>query len=277
MPGLIEQNLGTSNQSVYTADTEAFDPTLRTVDAPTETVAGQLHSLLSSGNPYVERAKSGARETANQRGLLNTSMAAGAGEAAAIDAALPIASADANVYGTASRENQGYTNTAGQFNAGAKNTAGLQSAQAANTSLLATQQAGSDVALQTLKGQQATDLANIEAQSKNLMQANASAGLMSQQTAKNITDILNDPNTSVEQKQSAVDHQKALLKTQLAIAGAIAGIDLLGLVDFTAFPAVPGKTNDDVQRAADEKFERQVQDEVEKRGGGPSSRVDDNE
>ena len=242
MPGLIEQNLGTSNQSVYTADTEAFDPTLRTVDAPTETVAGQLHSLLSSGNPYVERAKSGARDTANQRGLLNTSMAAGAGEAAAIDAALPIASADANVYGTASRENQGYTNTAGQFNAGAKNTASLQGSAAANTSLLSAQTAGQDVELQTLKGNQAKELADIEAKYKNTTQSSASATALFSQVSKNIADILNDPNTSAEQKQSAVDFQRNMLEMQLIIIGELANIDLVDLLDFSALPAVPVPT-----------------------------------
>lgn len=143
MPGLIENNLSPVQSKIYQADTEDYDPTLRDVDAPTETVAGQLHSLLSSGSPYLERAKAGARETANSRGLLNSSMAAGAGEAAAIDAALPIASADANIYNTKSRDNQGYSNTAGQFNAGAKNTSNLQAATAANTR-----------SLQTLAGQQ---------------------------------------------------------------------------------------------------------------------------
>jgi len=236
MPGLIENQIGTGNQSVVTADTEAYDPTLRSVDAPTETVAGQLHSLLSSGNPYVERAKSGARETANQRGLLNTSMAAGAGEAAAIDAALPIASADANVYGTASRENQGYTNTAGQFNAGAKNTAGLQGAAAANTSLLSAQNSGQEVVLQTLKGNQAKELADIEAQYKNTTQSSASATALFAQVSKNISDILNDPNTSTEQKQSAVDRQTNILEMQLIIIGELANIDLVGLLDFSVLP-----------------------------------------
>ena len=175
-------------------------------------------------------------QTANRRGLLNTSMAAGAGEAAAIDAALPIASADANVYGTASRENQGFSNTAGQFNAGSKNTANLQGAAAANTSLLSEQQAGQEIGLQTLKGTQAKELADIEAQYKNTTQSSASATALFSQVSKNIADIMNDPNTSAEQKQAAVDHQRNLLQSQLAIIGGIAGIDLAGLLDFSDTP-----------------------------------------
>lgn len=71
------------------------------IDANTETVAGQMDTLLSAGSPYITRARTSAAQYANRRGLLNSSIAAGAGEAAAIDAALPIASQDAATYGRA--------------------------------------------------------------------------------------------------------------------------------------------------------------------------------
>ncbi len=234
---------------------DEYDATTRDVDAPTETVAGQMDALLKSGSPYIERAKAGAAQTANARGLLNSSMAAGAGEAAAIDAALPIASADAAAYGTAARENQGYTNTAGQFNAAARNTSNLQTqATTAQKGIIETQataqsrlqkeasdqkiaqlvQAGQiDQALQEVKGQQATELASIEAQYKQLMQSSASAATVFQQVSKNINDILNDPNTSVEQKQAAVSNQTAMLQSSMSVIGATANVDLAGLLDFS--------------------------------------------
>jgi len=269
MAGIIGQTIA-NNQPVYGAETDDYNETTRTVDSGTETVAGQLSSLLASGNPYLERAKSGAAQTANSRGLLNTSMAAGAGEAAAIDAALPIASADANTYTTASRENQGFKNTADQFNAGAKNASNAATAGAANTSLLSGQQAEQqrvlaaqsgqiqstlqgeaaqqkiaqliqsgqlDQALQTLKGTQATTLANIEAGYKDLMQTSASASTFFTQSSKNINDILADPNTSVEQKQSAVNTQTNLLQSAMTVIGAIANVDLAGLLDFSGAAA----------------------------------------
>ena len=65
------------------------------------TVSGQLQTLLGAESPYIERARTRAKQYANRRGVMNSSIAAGAGEAAAIDAALPIASQDAD---TASRE-----------------------------------------------------------------------------------------------------------------------------------------------------------------------------
>lgn len=234
MAGLIANALTPppNNQQVYGADTTAVDPTLRTVDAGKETVSGQLNTLLSSGSPYVERAKAGALETANSRGLINSSMAAGAGEAAAIDAAMPIATADANVYGTVAGTNQTTTNAAKTFNAGATNTSNLQTAQAANTSGLQAQAGEIQTGLQELKGTQATQLANIEAQYKELMQTSASASSTFSQTSKNINDILNDPNTSVAQKQNALNNQSSLLQSSMSIIGAIANVDLTGLLNF---------------------------------------------
>ena len=60
-------------------------------------VSGRLKGLLSEDSPYIDRARTSARQAANRRGLMNSSIAAGAGEAAAIDAALPIAQADAGI------------------------------------------------------------------------------------------------------------------------------------------------------------------------------------
>ena len=60
-------------------------------------VSGRLKGLLSSRSPYMQRARTRATQLANRRGLMSSSIAAGAGEAAAIDAALPIAQADAAI------------------------------------------------------------------------------------------------------------------------------------------------------------------------------------
>jgi len=65
-----------------------------------QTVEDRMQEILESDNPYVQRARQQASEAAAERGLLNTSMAAQAGEAAAIDAAMDIAKQDsAQSYG----------------------------------------------------------------------------------------------------------------------------------------------------------------------------------
>jgi hypothetical protein len=153
MPGLISNAIDTTNPNVVQgALTSNYDATTRTVDPKTQTVAGQLNDLLSSGSPYLESAKAGALQAGNARGLLNSSMTASAGQKAAIDAALPIATADANTYNTTAAQNQAFQNTAGQFNAGAANTSNLQASQAANQ---ATLQATAGTQQQTLQAQKA--------------------------------------------------------------------------------------------------------------------------
>lgn len=70
------------------------DPSKWTTD-PTQTVAGQINSLTDPNSPLIAQARARAAQTSNARGLLNSSMAATAGESAAYDAAMPIAQADA--------------------------------------------------------------------------------------------------------------------------------------------------------------------------------------
>jgi len=245
--------------------------TLGTVNQPTDTVAGQMDTLLSKDNPYIERARAKAAEVANSRGLLNSSMAAGAGEAAAIDAALPIASADANIYSTQRLTNQGAQNQFGLQAAGgdiaaraavlqAQLQTGLIGEQGAQTRMTAAQQdaAQKELAtlqgqiqsgqiaqqgqiqqnLQLLKGDQANAVAQIEANYKMLMQTSASASTMFSDISKTIGAIMNDPNTTAEQKQNAVNNQIALLNAQLSVLGGINNLDLGGLLDFTSLSNV---------------------------------------
>jgi hypothetical protein len=81
-------------------------------------VSKQLTGLLKADSPMLTQARTNAKKAANRRGLLNSSIAAGAGEAAAYDVALPIASQEAqqihqtNLTGTdiASKEKVAFAN-----------------------------------------------------------------------------------------------------------------------------------------------------------------------
>lgn len=81
----------------------------RTVQA-NETVASQLNALTASNSPYLQQAADRARNEASARGMMFSTMAAGAGSRAAIDAALPIASQDATTYGRTASENMAAVN-----------------------------------------------------------------------------------------------------------------------------------------------------------------------
>ena len=68
------------------------------IDTRTDTVSGQMTGLLNQNSPYMQAATAGAMRTANNRGLLNSSIAAGEGQKAAIESSMPIAQQDAGFY-----------------------------------------------------------------------------------------------------------------------------------------------------------------------------------
>lgn len=75
-----------------------------------ELVKNQLNSLIASDSQYIRQAEDRARAEASSRGMMLSSMAAGAGRRAAIDSALPIASQDATTYGRTASENMAAVN-----------------------------------------------------------------------------------------------------------------------------------------------------------------------
>lgn len=79
--------------------------------APNETVRSQLQQIIADDSPLMQQARARAMQASNARGLLNSSMAATAGESALYDAAMPIATQDAATYARAGEFNAGQANT----------------------------------------------------------------------------------------------------------------------------------------------------------------------
>lgn len=78
--------------------------------AANASVADQLTGLLASDSPYMKLARAAGERTAHRRGMQNSSLAAGASEAAAIAAAAPIASQDASqIHARNQTELEGWT------------------------------------------------------------------------------------------------------------------------------------------------------------------------
>lgn len=116
--------------------------------APNATVASNVKSIVDADSPLMQQAATRAAGQANARGLLNSSQAVGAGQAALYDAALPIAQADAATNARAGEQTTLAQNAAetqranivtstSQFNAGATNAQTLQNIQS-NTQLSVT-------------------------------------------------------------------------------------------------------------------------------------------
>lgn len=128
-----------------------YDTTTWDIDpediAKSQTVQGQLQGIIAANSPLLQLAEAQARQQMNQRGLLNTSMAVGAGQEAVIKQALPIATQDATLFANQAKYNAEAASAAAQFKAAAENRAAEFNASAKNTAFAA-DKAASDAALQ---------------------------------------------------------------------------------------------------------------------------------
>jgi len=106
--GLGPQDYSASNMQSMVGTTEGS--TSYTPD-DTALVSKNLTKLISGDSEYMTLARTKAAQYANSRGLLNSSIAGGAGEAAAIEAALPIAQGDAQVNAKAQADNANVKNS----------------------------------------------------------------------------------------------------------------------------------------------------------------------
>ena len=108
---------GLLDEPKVTGEASTYEPVQREINQSTDTVSGQLDTLLSEDSKFLTRARTSGKQYAASRGLLNSSMAAQATEAAAIDAAMPIAQQDADANFRQGLENQSAGNTALSTNA----------------------------------------------------------------------------------------------------------------------------------------------------------------
>jgi len=171
--------------------------------SPEATVEGRLPGILSSGSPYIQGAQQRAKEYAASRGLLNTSMAATAGERAAIESALPIAQQDA----------------------GAFQEAGMLGYQGEITGATAAQKHGQDVSLvgeqakysSILAGQTAEQEAvtadKLAVAQRNLL---AMGGVIDAATAAKLADV----NATAAEKLAAVNEATAARRAEIDAAAA---------------------------------------------------------
>lgn len=255
MAGLINLGVDPSTEQdalapnkTAAAKSYGMDPTLGTVALDTDTVSGQLDKILSKDTPMTARSNARVAEAFNARGLINSSMAAGAAEAARIDTALPIAQQDASTFTQQRLANQQATNTADQVNVDAANKTSLVNADTTNQMARLQEQGDIEIGLQDLRGAQQYDIAElqsntqkylgeIEASYKTLVQTNDSAGKLYQQVVDATNSILTNGDLDAESKQAAIDKEMTLLQSGLTILGKVGDIDIASLLDFTRLTA----------------------------------------
>lgn len=229
VPGVVPNADGTTFNAMPAPPKQevvGYQPTARQIDPAKETVAGQFNTLTASDNPLIQMGRTRGVQQANQRGLINSTMAIGAADTAAYQAALPIAQTDAATYTQQARDNQAYSNEALKFTAGAAN-------EAAGRDLTA----WTDMAKANMDSAMKTQLATIEADYKTVMQSSATAAEMYKQAMKNITDIAANKDMDAAAKTLATQNQFYALKSGMELAGAMANLDLGSLLNFGSAPS----------------------------------------
>jgi hypothetical protein len=117
--------------SATSGTSTGYDPTKWNVDSK-QTVAGQVGDIIAAESPLMKQAEARSNMRMNSRGLLNSSLAIGAGQSALYDAALPIAQADAQTNAQSANFNANASNVASQFSADATNKQALVNQDATN-------------------------------------------------------------------------------------------------------------------------------------------------
>lgn len=158
-------------------------------------VSKQLTNVLDTDSPLLTRARTGAAQVANRRGLLNSSLAVQAGEAAVLDVALPIASQQAGQIQQSNLQRAQIGSTEALAARGIESTEALAARELGSRSELLATELGSRETLtrEALRSQESTSAAEIAGR-----QVVSAAGLASQEriAASNVASFERDRATA---------------------------------------------------------------------------------
>jgi len=156
-----------------------------------QTVQGQLQGIIASNSPLMQQAQTTALQQMNKRGLLNSSMAVGAGQQAVISQALPIASADAAAYQTQNKFNAEQANVAAAANQAATNEASKFGATAENVAAAANQAATNEASKFGASAANTAELSNVSATNRAAEFGASAENTAASQTATDINKNVN--------------------------------------------------------------------------------------
>ncbi len=238
-----DPNLPVYAQPETQAPSATVDPnnlqqqTANIVDQERGTVAGQMRGLLAENSPYLQVARTGALQTAAGRGLLNSSIAAGAGEEAAIKQALPIAQQDAQTYADIGKQNAKTISDSllnlqvGQLEhqknlANAKITGALTTQEAQKQFELQRISEAGQLQRQEIENAMKAVLQDDQLESAERQQLSQIIGNMGNEALGAVERILRDTNIEANAKQSAIDAVMSNYRANSSTAGAIFGLNL---------------------------------------------------
>lgn len=219
----------TANSTITQNSAQAYTPAQRTIDASTDTSAGQVNSMLANDSPLLQRARALAKQGMAQRGLVNSSMSQGAGVGAMIDRVTPLAQQDASIYNTVKSENMAAQNAANQMNVSEQNKFSLQGNQnqvnmqmqaqelAQKQSMFNAEQANLDKR-QLIQNQAEMDKLGLQIKANRDTIPTSFAANMSTTVMDGVKEIMADGNMTADAKKAAINNLTTYANAQIAWA-----------------------------------------------------------
>lgn len=204
------------------ATSAGYSPTTWNVDS-NQTVAGQVAKIIDPNSPIIQQARTQALQTANERGLVNSSMAMTAADDAAYRAAIPMATADAATHAKAAGYNADTKTTSDAFKANADNT-------------LTGQKLSSDTSIKiaNANNEAAKQLKTMDQQTQAIVQNNSQAQSAYNLYANSLYKNAENPNFNAQAKYDADLKAFTIFKQQISLASALNGLpDLSGQLTYT--------------------------------------------
>lgn len=231
----------TATSTGATSAPAAGVPTTSTAD--TTNVQDRLTGIINQNSDLSQLARTQSDQQMQGRGLVNSSMAVGAGENAVIQNALPIAQQDAQAANSNAQFNAGQNNAVGEFNAGQTNDVNKYNAgnqqqndqfnagnQQQNSQFNANQQ--NQALLANMDETTRQNIENTTANYQTLIQGNQSAASLYQQTLLNISNIQNNKDLTGAAKDAAIAQQQQYMLQGMDLIGGMDNIDMGGLLNF---------------------------------------------
>ena len=164
--------------------------------------------LMDENGQYLQNAEKRAVRASNRRGLLNSSISASGGVAAAIEAALPIAQQDANVYAERGLSHQKYEQDLDLLTRELDSRADLQKMDldAAMERLITEYDRKGDMQSKQI----AADMSNLRAQ----LQSNQNIAQLQSETQRGIAQL--QANTSLQETGMKIGSQERIAQMDIA-------------------------------------------------------------
>lgn len=192
---------------------------------PDQTVEGRINNLTNPNNPIIQQARFRANAAMNDRGLMNSSIAATAADSAAYEAAIPIAQADAAT-----------TAKAASYNADQQNQFTLEGSRQGSQMDIARLNADTQKQLSVMDNANREKAAAITASNNTLIQTNSQASSAFNQAMAAVNNITNNAQMDANAKTQATANVWASLISQLNVLGSVAGLNLTQTLSFANQP-----------------------------------------